>query len=87
MVRDGRYLKKDRLDAETLNRIRSLKTLADERGQSLAQLALQWVLRDGVVTSALIGASRPEQIRENVKALDAPALTETELRRIDEITA
>ena len=87
MVRDGRYLKKDRLDADTLNRIRSLKTLADERGQSLAQLALQWVLRDGVVTSALIGASRPEQIRENVKALDAPALTETELRRIDEITA
>ena len=87
MVRDGRYLKKDRLDAETLNRIRSLKTLADERGQSLAQLALQWVLRDGVVTSALIGASRQEQIRENVKALDAPALTETELRRIDEITA
>ena len=50
-------------------------------------MALQWVLRDEVVTSALIGASRPEQIRENVKALDAPELTETELRKIDEITA
>jgi len=48
-------------------------------------MALQWVLRDGVVTSALIGASKPEQITENAKALDAPALTEEELREIDEI--
>ena len=87
MIRDGRYLKKDRLDPETLNRIRGLKTVADERGQTLTQLALQWVLRDEVVTSALIGASRPEQIRENVKALDAPPLTEAELQRIDGITA
>lgn len=55
------------------------------RGQSLAQMALQWVLRDGVVTSALIGASKPEQITENAKALDAPALTAEELREIDEI--
>ena len=86
MVKDGRYLTKDRLDEKTLNRIRSLKVIADARGQSLAQLALQWVLRDPVVTSALIGASRPEQIRENVKALDGPELTETELRKIDEIT-
>ena len=87
MIRDGRYLKKDRLDPETLNRIRGLKTVADERGQTLAQLALQWVLRDETVTSALIGASRPEQIRENVKALDAPPLTEAELQRIDGLTA
>ena len=87
MIRDGRYLKKDRLDPETLNRIRGLKTVAEERGQTLAQLALQWVLRDETVTSALIGASRPEQIRENVKALDAPPLTEVELERIDGITA
>ena len=86
MARDGRYLKQDRLDAKTLERIRSLKAMADRRGQTLAQLALQWVLRDPVVTSALIGASRPEQIRENVKALDAPGLTEAELRQIDEIT-
>ena len=87
MAKDNRYLKQDRLDPQTLNRIRSLKTIADARGQTLAQLALQWVLRDPVVTSALIGASRPEQIRENVKALDGPALTDTELRQIDEITA
>ena len=48
-------------------------------------MALQWVLRDGVVTSALIGASKPEQITENAKALDTPALTAEELREIDEI--
>jgi L-glyceraldehyde 3-phosphate reductase len=85
MVRDGRYLKADRLDEKTLLTIRSLKTIADARGQSLTQLALQWVLRDPVVTSALIGASRPEQIRENVAALNAPELTEEELEKIGAI--
>ena len=68
-----------------LRTIRSLKTIADARGQSLTQLALQWVLRDPVVTSALIGASRPEQIRENVAALNAPELTEEELEKIGAI--
>ncbi len=86
MAKDGRYLKPDRLDEITLGKIRSLKAIADERGQKLPQLALQWVLRNQVVTSALIGASRPEQIRENVQALAAPELTEEELRRIDEVT-
>ena len=86
MARDGRYLKQDRLDEQTMKKIRALKAVADARGQSLTQLALQWVLRDPVVTSALIGASRPEQIRENVLALNAPALTEEELALINEIT-
>ena len=86
MAVDDRYLKRDRLDTETLDRVRALKQLADARGQALAQLALQWVLRDPAVTSALIGASRPEQIRENVKALSAPPLTEEELEEIDRIT-
>ena len=85
MARDGRYLKADRLDKKTLQTIRSLKTVADERGQTLTQLALQWVLRDPVVTSALIGASRPEQIRENVQALNAPEITSEELAKIDGI--
>ena len=85
MARDGRYLKADRLDGKTLQTIRSLQTIAEARGQKLAQLALQWVLRDPVVTSALIGASKPEQIRENVQALDAPELTTEELNRIDAI--
>ena len=85
MARDGRYLKADRLDGKTLQTIRDLKAVADSRGQKLAQLALQWVLRDPVVTSALIGASRPEQIRENVQALSAPELTTEELDRINGI--
>ena len=85
MAKDGRYLKKDRLDAKTLARIRALKAIADERGQKLSQLALQWVLRNDAVTSALIGASRPEQILDNLSILDAPPLTETELTQIDRI--
>ena len=64
-----------------------LNAVAQARGQTLAQLALQWVLRDDVVTSALIGASRPEQILENVRALDFAPLTAAELAQIDAILA
>ena len=84
MARDNRYLKPDSLTEDTMKKIRALKEIADARGQKLHQLALQWVLRDEVVTSALIGASRPEQILDNAQILSAPPLTEEELRRIDE---
>ena len=57
--------------------------VAEDRGQSLAQMALSWVLRDPVVSSALIGASCPEQILDNVAALDASPLSEDELAAID----
>ncbi|MEJ1155966.1 MULTISPECIES: aldo/keto reductase [Microbacterium] len=67
-------------------RLRGLDTIARERGQSLAQLALQWVLRDSVVASALIGASRPAQIDENLAALDGPAFTAEELEQIDALS-
>ena len=63
--------------------LRTLDALANERGQTLAQMALQWVLRDRVVTSALIGASRPEQIDENVRALDGAAFEAEECEIID----
>lgn len=66
-----------------LAKVEALAKIAKERGQSLAQLALNWVLRDRRVTSALIGASRPQQISENVAALDAPALTEEEIAAIE----
>jgi len=82
---DPRYLKPDAITPEKVEKAAKLNALALERGQSLAQMALQWVLRDDVVTSALIGASKPEQITENVKALDAAPLTRAELSRIDEI--
>ena len=84
-VRSGRFLKPADIDEETLKKIRALNELAQERGEKLAQMALSWVLRDGEVTSVLIGASRASQILENVKMLDSPAFTEEELRKIDEI--
>ncbi|MBO0981276.1 L-glyceraldehyde 3-phosphate reductase [Microbacterium sp. SD291] len=65
--------------------LRALNEVARERGQSLAQLALQWTLRNPVVASALIGASRPEQLDENIAAVNGPALTAEELARIDEL--
>jgi L-glyceraldehyde 3-phosphate reductase len=79
-------LGRDRLDSETLGRIRALNELAEGRGQSLAQLALAWVLRDERVTSALIGASSVEQLETNVAALDRLELSPEELAAIDEIT-
>ncbi len=79
------FLKRAALTPQRLDQIRDLHGLAQARGQSLAQMALTWVLRDARVTSALIGASRVEQIEENVKALTAPKLTADELDRVDAI--
>jgi len=79
-------LRSDRLDSETLGRIRALNDLAARRGQSLAQLALAWVLRDDRVTSALIGASSVEQLEANLATLDNLGLSAEELAAIDEIT-
>lgn len=80
---DPRFLRAKDITNERLTRVRSLDTIAKERGQTLAQMALSWALRDDVVTSALIGASRPEQIRENIRAAAATAFTAEELARID----
>ena len=67
--------------------IRALNDIALNRGQKLSQMALQWVLRDEVVTSALIGASRPEQVLDNIQVVNAPAFTEDELAAIDRVLA
>ena len=67
--------------------IEKLNAIAAERGQSLAQLALAWVLRHPAVTSALVGASRVSQLEENVAALNNLALSSDELARIDAILA
>ncbi len=74
------------LSERGLSTLRSLDVIAKERGQSLAQLAIQWVLRDPVVTSALIGASRPEQLDENIAALNGPAFSTEELEQIDTLS-
>jgi L-glyceraldehyde 3-phosphate reductase len=71
------------LDEGVLDRVRALNDIAAARGQKLAQLALQWVLRDPRVTSAVIGASSVEQLDTNLDALAAPPLTEEELAAID----
>jgi L-glyceraldehyde 3-phosphate reductase len=68
---------------ENLPRVKKLNAIAQNRGQSLAQMALAWVLRDPVVNSALIGASSPEQIIENIAALEAAPFDINELEAID----
>ncbi len=77
------FLKKQNVTEETLAKVRKLDAIARARGQSLAQMALTWLLRRKTVTSALIGASSPAQLEENVQALQAPPLTGAELKAID----
>jgi L-glyceraldehyde 3-phosphate reductase len=79
----GDSLQRSHLNEENLTHVRALNAIAKERGQSLAQMALAWTLRDPRVTSALIGASRPEQVIENVGALDNLEFTPDELAAID----
>jgi L-glyceraldehyde 3-phosphate reductase len=71
------------LDDDVLGRVRALNEIAQRRGQKLAQLALQWALRDRRVTSAVIGASSVEQLDTNLDALDGAPLTDDELAEID----
>lgn len=77
------FLKRDFLTPDTLANIRALNEIAEQRGQTLAQMAIAWVLRGGRVTSALIGASRPEQVTDCVAALQNLDFTADELRKID----
>ena len=84
--RDGRFLKEKSLTKEKLAAIRDLHELAEKRGQTLAEMALAWDLKDGAITSTIIGASRPEQILDNIKALENTSFTKEELERIDEIS-
>ncbi|NSB13319.1 L-glyceraldehyde 3-phosphate reductase [Clostridium beijerinckii] len=83
---DGRFLKQDILTEKKLEQIRRLNSIALNRGQTLAQMALSWVLKDSEVTSVLIGASKPSQIIENVGIVHKIEFTDEELRMIDEIS-
>ena len=85
VMTDGRFLRKEQLTDEKLACIAALNELAARRGESLAQMALKWVLKDGDVTSVLIGASRPQQILENLKVLQSAPFTQEELDAIDRI--
>lgn len=82
---DPRYLKPTDITDEKIAKVRKLAVIAERRGQTVAQLTIQWTLRNDVVTSALIGASRPEQVEENVKAVTYPPLTKEEIAEIEGI--
>ena len=82
---DGRYLKKDAITRDRLRQIKELNDLAKERGETLAQMALRWVLKDEEITSVLIGASKPSQIIENLQIINKNNLTDLELKKIDDI--
>ncbi|MCJ8007059.1 L-glyceraldehyde 3-phosphate reductase [Lederbergia wuyishanensis] len=79
------FLKKDHITEDVIQKVRQLNDIAAERGQSLAQMSLAWVLRGGRVTSALIGASRVSQIEDNVATLNNLEFSEEELAKIDDI--
>lgn len=82
---DGRFLKTDNLTEKKLNAIRELNEMAKKREQSLAQMALAWVLKDGIVTSVLIGASKAEQVLDNIAAIKNTKFSDEELKKIDKI--
>ena len=85
IVTDGRFLKTDNLTEKKLNAIRELNEMAKSREQSLAQMALAWVLKDGIVTSVLIGASKAEQVLDNIEAIKNTEFSDEELKKIDKI--
>lgn len=78
-------MKPEAITAERVQKFRRLEAIAARRGQSLSQMSLSWALREGGVTSALIGVSRVSQIEENVKALEQAPLLAEELTEIDEV--
>ena len=82
---DGRFLKEEYVTDVVLDKVRQLNDLAESRGQTLARMALAWVLKDEPITSVIIGASKPEQILDNVKALDNLDFTSEEIKTIDSL--
>ncbi|RAV30173.1 L-glyceraldehyde 3-phosphate reductase [Sinomicrobium soli] len=83
--KDGRYLKADQITDVLINKVAKLNAIARKRKQSLAQMAIAWLLRDKRVTSVLIGVSRPEQLRDNAAALNNSEFTSGELQEIEAI--
>ncbi len=86
IMTDGRFLKETAITKERLEQIAKLNEIAKNRGQTLAEMALAWVLKDGIVTSVLIGASKPSQIFDNIKAIENTVFTKEELNLIDSIS-
>lgn len=83
---DGRFLQESRLGEDVLDKIRTLNEIAEGRGQTLAEMALAWLLKEEVITSVLAGASRPSQILDNIKAVENTSFTQDEIEAIDRIS-
>lgn len=86
IAKDGRFLHESDVNEKRISQILALKQMAEERGQTLAQFALSWILKDSDITSVLIGSSRPSQILDCVKCIENTNFTEEELKKIDEIS-
>ena len=82
-IAHGGHLKKESLTESTLKRIQALNTVAQQRGQSLAEMAIAWILKDDYVTSVIVGASSTTQLEKNLKALESPIFTPEELEKIE----
>ncbi|WP_296969510.1 aldo/keto reductase [uncultured Eubacterium sp.] len=85
-AKDSRFLKQSAITDEKIAKIKALSKIAEQRGQTLAETALAWVLKDGAVASVLIGASKPSQILDNIKAIQNTSFTVEELEAIDKIS-
>lgn len=86
IARSGVFLKQSALTGTRLRQIAALNAMAAERGQTLAQFALSWIMKDSDITGVLVGASRPEQILDSIGCIGSTAFTAEELARIDDIT-
>ncbi len=85
VMTDGRFLNEGSITEENINKAKALNEIAVSRGQSLAQMALSWILRDGEVTSVIIGASKPSQVTENIEMINKIEFTEEEIKNINGI--
>ena len=82
---DGRFLQAASLTEERMNKVRALNEIAKERNQTLAEMALSWILKDGIVTTVLAGASKTSQILDNIKAMENTDFSDEEIKKINDI--
>ena len=83
---DGRFLQADQVTDSKIDKLKALSDIAGRRGQTLAEMALAWNLKDDDITTVLIGASKVSQILDNIKAIENTKFTEEELKMIDSLT-
>lgn len=84
-VKDGRYLQKENISKELLDKVGQLNSIAKERGQSMAQMAIAWLLKDERISSVLVGVSSPQQMLDNVKTVEHLSFSKEELEKIEKI--